>query len=380
MRTNAWRLVWNILALLGILILTLLYPAIDYYRVSMHIHWENRWALFLLIAVPWILMRVTVGMDKRVPTFRFPALALVARVSPGWRANLRDLPGILRTGALFLAVIALARPQDIARGEHADEQGIDMVVLLDLSGSMRAVMDGEGGNWNVGVNPGQRVTRLDTAKEVINDFIRRRRSDRIGVVVFGRSAYVLSPPTLDYQLLTTLVQRMELEMIDGNGTAIGDAIGVGVARLRRGNARSKVLIVLTDGDSNAGMISPEYASQLAQIQGVKIYTIQIGTGDEVEVQNGVDLFGQPHYVRAHFPVNPALLNSIASQTGGESFIAADRQGLENSMHAILDRLEKTRFSSQTATVKDLFMIFLAPAGFMIMAEVILRLTLVRRFP
>src|SRR5207244_11525586 len=125
----------------------------------------------------------------------------------------------------------------------------------------------------------------------------RRKPDRIGVCVFGRAAYIWSPPTLDKTLLAGLVEKMDLELIDGNGTAIGDAVGTGVARLRRSNARSKAIILLTDGDSNAGSIAPDYAAHLAQAQGVKVYTVQIGNGDDVDVQDGVDIFGQPKFVR-----------------------------------------------------------------------------------
>jgi Ca-activated chloride channel family protein len=244
---------------------------------------------------------------------------------------------------------------------------------------MRAIMDGP----TTGTTPkagGPRATRLDIAKEVIVDFISRRKTDRIGVVVFGKAAYVLAPPTLDYSLLTHLVRQMDLDIIDGAGTAIGDALGTGVARLRRSEAKSKAVILLTDGDSNAGSISPEYATHLAQGQGIRTYTVQIGNGDEVDVQDGVDIFGQPRFVRAHFPVNPELLKKIAAETGGESFFANDRAALEESMHAILDRLEKTRILSQSATMEDLFPLLLLPAVLLLVLEAAVRVVVLRRFP
>jgi len=265
----------------------------------------------------------------------------------------------------------------------ADELGIDIAIVLDLSGSMRAVMDGP--PIAVAPQPGKkpsskRATRLDTAKDVILDFISRRKTDRIGVVVFGKNAYVLSPPTLDYSLLSTLISRMELDLIDGNGTAIGDAVGSGVARLRRSNARSKVVILLTDGDSNAGSVSPEYAAQLAGKLGVRIYTVQIGNGDDVEVEEGTDLFGQPRYVRRRYPVNPALLQKMSTDTGGESFVANDRGTLERSMHTILDRLEKTRIEAAQTNTEELFPFFLWPAALLVVFEALARAVFVRRFP
>ncbi|HQY65408.1 MAG TPA: VWA domain-containing protein, partial [Polyangiaceae bacterium] len=228
--------------------------------------------------------------------------------------------------------------------------------------------------------PSKRLTRLETAKDVILEFVSRRKTDRIGVVVFGRSAFILSPPTLDKSLLSGLVSKMELELIDGNGTAIGDAVGTAVARLRRSTARSKAIILLTDGDSNAGTVAPEYAAHLAQTQGVKVYTVQIGDGDEVDVQDGVDLFGQPHFIRTHFPVNPELLRKIAHDTGGESYVATDKKSLSVSMHTILDTLEKTRFESQSATMEDLFPLLLLPAVMLLVLEALARAWLVRRFP
>jgi Ca-activated chloride channel homolog len=329
-------------------------------------------AILLASLVVW---RMTLATDARTPRLRLPAIAPLLTGPRGFRTRLRDVPGMLRGAALVLAILALGRPQSVLRGENADEKGIDLVVVLDLSGSMRALMDAEETR-----RPQQRLTRLDTAKEVILDFVARRKNDRIGVVVFGRTAYILSPPTLDKSLLSMLVSKMELGLIDGNGTAIGDAVGTAVARLRRSDARSKAVILLTDGDSNAGSIAPDYAAHLAQTQAIKVFTVQIGNGDDVDVQEGVDLFGQPKFVREHFPVNPELLKRMASMTGGDSFVANDKRGLEQSMHAILDKLEKTRFEAAAATMEDLFGFLLLPAVALIALEALVRLLLVRRFP
>jgi len=361
--------------------LAALYPALQRGSSWLHATWTNKWWLALLVIVPVVLYRATLGVDARVPRLRIPTIAPLSLGPRGLRTRLRDVPGVLRAASLVFAIVALARPQDVLRGEESEERGIDIVIVLDLSGSMRAVMDGDPHlNTTKPSRSAQRPTRLDVAKDVITDFVSRRRTDRIGVVVFGKNAYVLSPPTLDYGLLTQLVKKMELEVIDGNGTAIGDAVGVGVARLRRSDARSKAVILLTDGDSNAGSIAPEYAAHLAESQGVRVYPVQIGNGDEVEVQDGTDLFGQPHYIRAHFPVNPELLKKIATDTGGESFVATDGKGLKDSMHAILDRLEKTRFVAQAAAMEDLFPFLLFPAVALLVLEALVRLVVIRRFP
>lgn len=334
----------------------------------------------IVIAAVLVLWRMTLAADPRTPRLRMATVLPLLTGPRGFRTKLRDLPAMVRVAAIALALLAIGRPQNVLRGENTDERGIDIVLVLDLSGSMRALMDADSTPARSQGGQVTRLTRLDTAKEVILDFVARRKNDRIGVVVFGRAAYILSPPTLDKSLLATLVSKMELGLIDGNGTAIGDAVGTAVARLRRSSARSKAIILLTDGDSNAGSIAPDYAAHLAQTQAVRVYTVQIGNGDDVDVQEGTDIFGQPRFVREHFPVNPELLRRMASTTGGDSFVANDKKSLEQSMHQILDKLEKTRFEAQAATMEDLFPFLLLPAVALLALEALIRIFIVRRFP
>jgi Ca-activated chloride channel family protein len=351
------------------------------------IAWLGRagWCVLLvavLVAVPYVVWRMTLGADARVPRLGMPTIAPLALGPRGWRTALRDVPGILRGAALVMAVLAIGRPQNVLRGETEEEKGIDIILVLDLSGSMQAIMDAPSdATPGPSVRQGRhRPTRLDVAKDVLVDFVRRRKTDRIGVVVFAKQAFVLSPPTLDYGLITSLVSKIELGVIDSSKTAIGDAVGTAVARMRRSDARSKAVVLLTDGDSNEGVIAPEYSAHLAQKEGVRVYTVQIGNGDDVDVQVGFDLFGQPRYERRRFPVNPELLRKMAKDTDGEAFIATDKSGLEKSMHTILDRLEKTRFEAQASTMEDLFPLLLVPAAVLIALEALVRLLVVRRFP
>jgi Ca-activated chloride channel family protein len=301
----------------------------------------------------------------------------------GLRAWLRDLPGVLRTVSLLLFVLALARPVDTLRPQQSDEEGIDLIVALDLSGSMQAALDNVPEDLLRYIPPqprGIRPTRVDGAKAVVRDFISRRKSDRIGVVVFGASAYVLSPPTLDYQLLDQLVAKMQLNLIDPNGTAIGDALGVAVARLRKSSAKSKAIILLTDGDNKGGKLAPEYAAHLATTIGAKVFTVQIGQGDAAEVLDGADLFGQPRYVTVPFPVNPALLKKLADETGGSTYVATDARTLQASFHDVLNKLEKTKLEATTAHYEDLFGYFLLPGVLLLSIEALLRALVLRRFP
>lgn len=346
---------------------------------GLSIRFAHPYALLLLLFGPLALYRTTWGGDARTPRFWVGASLPLRRAPRGLRTRLRDLPAILRVVALVFAITALARPTRLSRAESGEERGIDIMLVLDLSLSMEAVFEGGASIARQG-EPLRKPTRLDTAKDVIVDFVARRKNDRLGVVVFGRSAYILSPPTLDKTLLANLVRHLELGVVDGTGTAIGDALGAGVARLRRSDARSKVVVLLTDGDSNAGSVSPEYATHLAQGQNVRVYTVQIGNGDDAEVMRGYDRFGEPVYVRERYPVNPALLKKISQDTGAESYIANDRRGLESSMHAILDKLEKSTLEASRASYEELFWAPLGLAGLLLFLELLSRAVVFRRFP
>lgn len=344
------------------------------------VSWQHRWALLLLLLVPVVLWRGTFGEDARMPRLRVGTVLPLAIGPKGARAWLRDAPGVLRACAVAFVALSLARPISYSRPDSSDEKGIDIILVLDLSGSMKAVMDAPAGSLPSRPSGVQRPTRLDVAKEVIRDFIGRRKTDRIGVVVFGKAAYVLSPPTLDYHLLDSMVSKMSLDLIDNTATAIGDAVGVAVARLRRSEARSKAVVLLTDGDNNAGSVSPDYAGHLAKTVGCRVYTIQIGNGDDAEVQDGFDYFGNPHYVRVRYPVNPELLKKLSGETGGEAYVATDAKGLSESMHEVLNHLEKTRFEASQASFEDLFPFMLIPAVLLIALDALVRAWALRRFP
>jgi Ca-activated chloride channel family protein len=361
------RLAVVVAATIAALFIGLCYPVLARGAALLGATWQNWWVLPALLVVPFVFWRSTWGEDRRTPRLRLGTIAPLGTGSVG----------------LGLFVLALARPINTLEPETADEKGIDIVLVLDLSGSMQAVMDNLPENlrqYTPQRDQRIRPTRLDAAKAVIRDFVARRKTDRIGVVVFGKEAYVLSPPTLDYHLLDALVSKMELKLIDGSATAIGDAVGVAVARVRRSPARSKAIILLTDGDNNAGQIAPEYAAHLANVVGAKLFTIQIGSGESAEVQDGFDLFGQPRYVTVPFPVNPELLEKLAKETGGQTYVATDATKLQASFHDVLDKLEKTRFEANVASFEDLYRFLLLPGLVLVALAALLRVLLLRRFP
>ena len=381
-KSRAGRVVFAISLTLTFAVLAFAYPFFARGAAWADVTFQHPYALFLLALVPIVWFFGTFWQDGRRPRLRLGTIAPLAVGPRGVRAQLRDVPGILRSIALALLVLAIARPISVLSDQRADDKGIDIVVVLDVSMSMAAVMDADPSVLPGAPRPepGKRLTRLDTAKLVINDFVSRRKTDRIGAVVFGRSAFILSPPTLDYHLLSQLVGRVALGVVDGYGTAIGDALGTAVARLKNSDAASKVIVLLTDGDSNSGKLAPEYAAELAAKVGAKVYTIQIGDGEEVEVLEGNDLFGQPRYVRHRFPVNPELLKRISTTTGGASYVATDAKALVGSMHSVLDDLEKTRFEASIAAFEDLFPLLLVPGVLLVGLDALLRALLLRRFP
>ena len=346
--------------------------------------WTQRWWLLMLAALPFVLWRGTVGEDRRTPRLLVGTVSALVSGPSGWRVQLRDVPGVLRAVALGFFVVALARPINTLRPENLDESGIDLMLVLDLSGSMQAVMENVPPDLIPLMNrqmPDIPPTRLDGAKAVIRDFISRRKTDRIGVIIFGKEAFVLSPPTLDYQLLDLLVSKMDLKVIDGNGTAIGDAVGTAAARLRRSAAKSKAIILLTDGDNNAGRIAPEYAADLANKVSSKIFTIQIGDGARASVFTGFDLLRHPMFTHnLEFPVNPTLLQNLAKKTGGSAYVATDVKALQASFHDVLNKLEKSRFEASVARYEELFPVLLLPGLLLLSLEVILRAFSLRRFP
>jgi Ca-activated chloride channel family protein len=204
--------------------------------------------------------------------------------------------------------------------------------------------------------------RLFVAKEVISDFIISRKNDRIGLVVFAKEAFTQAPLTLDYLLLRNLIQELKTGVIE-DGTAIGNGLAVSLNRLRDSTAKSRVVILVTDGDNNAGQIAPEQAAEIAQKMGVKVFCILVGKGGKVPYPSGQDLFGNPTYEMVDLPVNIPLLRQIATTTGGQMFLSTDRETLMQSFAQILDQMDKSKMEDARGRARpvDVFPMFLWPA-------------------
>jgi Ca-activated chloride channel family protein len=326
------------------------------------------WALLLLAGVP-LAIGVLALERRRAPALRHPRAALLAAAWRGALGRVAWLPQALVVAAIALVAAALARPQGVERrAEDAAVEGIDIVVALDLSTTMQAA-DFEPQN------------RLHVAKEVLRDFIGRRPNDRIGLVVFAGDAWTQAPLTLDHGILRTLVDRLRFGVIE-DGTAIGNAIATAVNRLRESQARSRVIILITDGDNNAGQVSPQEAAGMAKALGIRLFPILVGKGGLVPYPVGTDFLGRTVYERREFPVNPALLRQLAETTGGAYNTATDRESLVHGLQAVLDRMEKTRVFEigGGSRTRERFDLALLPAFCLAAAGIALGLGRLRSFP
>jgi Ca-activated chloride channel family protein len=292
------------------------------------------WALLSLLAAPaalWLLRR----RRRRMPALILPTIAPARTLRPSLWARLFWLPGAAVALALALTSIGLAGPR-LRTSRRADlgVEGIDIVVAFDLSTSMLAA----------DFRPKDRIS---VAKEVLKNFIASRHNDRIGLVVFASEAYTECPLTLDYRVLQELLDQVKTGVI-ADGTAIGNALATAVNRLRESDAKSRVVILITDGDNNAGNISPQQAAQIAREEGIKVYTILIGKGGRVPYPTGTDLFGRTLYEQVEIDVNPELLSNIARTTGGAAYQATDRATLESGLAQVLDSLQKSKIYEANA--------------------------------
>jgi Ca-activated chloride channel family protein len=325
-------------------------------------------ALWLLLAIPFLIAWVFAARRSRA-VLRFSATHVFATGPRGWRSYLLNLVPFVQAVALAAAVLALARPQDRDhRSRDLSVEGIDIVIALDLSTSMEA------GDFRPN-------NRLFVAKEVLTDFINSRSNDRIGLVVFAGAAYTQAPLTLDYSVLKEIVKQLRTRILE-DGTAIGDALAISLNRLRESDAKSRVVVLITDGDNNAGSISPIDAAKIAQALKVPVFTILVGKGGRVPFPAGQDLFGNTAWREMDIPVNPALLQEISKMTGAEFYRATDSSELKSGFQKVLDALERSKLveGGVATNYRERFHEFLLWAFGLAALEFLLRATVFRVFP
>jgi Ca-activated chloride channel family protein len=318
--------------------------------------------LALLIALPfawWWARR------RRREALVLPALARAGSLPRTWRERLRWAPDALRALSFAGMVLALARPQELAAGRPLTTSGVDIVLTIDASGSMKA-------------EDFQPRNRLEVAKQAAIDFIEERPSDRLGLVTFAGQAVTQAPLTLDHQAVEGSIRRIEIGGL-ADGTAIGTALATAVNRLRVSDARSKVVILLTDGVNNAGQIDPLTAAETAQALGVRVYTIGVGTTGEAPYLLDDPRFGR-RYVRVVVRIDEEILREVAGRTGGRYYRATDPEALSQ-VYAEIDRLERSPLSGRRPVTRvDRYAWLLVFALGLVVAEGVLRGTLFRRLP
>lgn len=282
-----------------------------------------------------------------------------------WRVHADRFLRLIPWVALAALIVALARPQSGTREVEVRSEGIDIVTVIDASGSMRA-------------EDFQPNNRLYVAKEVAKQFVQGRPGDRIGVVVFAGEAFTQCPLTLDHVVVEDMIQSIDFG-IQIDGTAIGSAIATAVNRLRKSEAKSKVVILLTDGRNNAGAVDPLTAADAAAALGIRIYTIGVGVQGDAPYPIDDPLFGR-RYVRQPSDVDDATLTKIAEKTGGLYFRATSSEALKE-IYGRIDRLEKTTVQTREyVDYSDLGPVILRWAGLLLALVVVGRSSLITRLP
>lgn len=328
---------------------------------------ENAWWLLALVPALGAAAAAAWRSAARSPAFRFPDAGALARrggPSAGW--PVRWAPLALKAAALTLAVFALARPQTVRREVAGTAEGIDIILVLDTSESMRAL----------DFDPFDRMT---AAKQAARDFIQRRLSDRIGLVVFGGEPLMACPPTLDYEALLAFLEDVQTGMTQSRGTAVGDGLAAAAAHLKDSGAKSRVAVLLTDGANNAGLVDPRTAAKAAKALGIRVYTIGTAKHGQALVPVDHPVLGR-QMVAIDDDLDEPSLTAVAEETGGRYFRATSAKELSE-IYADIDALEKSTVDRpETVSYTDLYRSLLWPAVLLLAAELLLGQTLLVRLP
>lgn len=320
-------------------------------------------ALFLLLLIPltlyFVFFRAKLLNESLI---RFSSSKIVKKKKSLFQKTFISV-AVLRYLALFSAILALARPGKGVNYTEVENYGVDIMIALDLSPSMMG-MDLE-------------PNRLEAAKDIIEKFAVKRENDRIGLVVFSGEAYLQAPLSLDKEIVKEIVKDSDFDSVESDGTAIGEAVALAAARLKDRKAESKIILLLTDGVSNRGVVDPMTAAEAAKKLGIKIYAVGIGKDGRVPYPDDDKLSGR-YYRQNEF--DEKLLRSMAESTGGKYYRAVDGDSLEKSVSDI-NKLEKSMFKvKKYYDFEDDFFVYLAAAFIFFTAELLLRTVLYRKIP
>lgn len=320
------------------------------------------WLLALLVPMTaWYVWRTLQGGA----TIRISSLGGVAGAPRTVRYYLRHLPFVLRAAAFALLIVALARPRGVEENVRTNTEGIDIMLAIDVSASMLA--------------RDFKPDRMTAAKEVAASFVADRYGDRIGLVAFAAEAFTQSPLTTDQSTLQTLLARIRSGLIDDSGTAIGNGLATAINRLRESEAKSKVVILLTDGVNNRGQITPLTAAEIAKAQGIRVYTIGVGSRGTAPYP-AMDMFGNLTFTNQKVEIDEKTLQQMADLTGGKYFRATDNAKLK-AIYDEINRLEKSKVEVfEHITYHELFLEWVLAALALLAAEYLLRVLVLKRIP
>ncbi|MGN0033690.1 MAG: vWA domain-containing protein [Candidatus Limimorpha sp.] len=315
--------------------------------------------LYALAIIPILIIWYIFYGNSQQAYIKFSDASVFTSLPRGWKIYARHLPFALEMAALALLIIALARPQSSSTNQKVNVEGIDIVMTVDISSSMLA--------------QDLKPDRLEAAKNVGAEFIAGRPEDRIGLVVFASETFTQVPLTTDHGMLLNMMKDMQCGMLE-DGTAIGDGLASSVSRLKDSEAISKVVILLTDGDNNAGSVDPSTAAEMAKIFGIRVYTIGVGTRGTAPYPVQTP-FGGIQYQQIPVTINEPLLQQIADETGGKFFRATSNEKLEQ-IYEEIDKLERSKIEiNEFKRVKEEFLPYVLWAIVLLIIDFILRNTL-----
>ncbi len=331
---------------------------------TMTFEFAEPWLLLLILALLPVFW-LTKDSGAKISYSSIATLKAIRARTP---FHPRQILKILRFLALILIIIALARPQSGKHFSKTDSEGVDILLALDTSGSMKAL------DFKINNQP---TSRLEVVKNVVADFIKKREQDRMGLIVFGEEAFIQCPLTLDHGILLDFLKEIEIGMA-GDATAIGSALGIVTNRMKELKAKSKIAILLTDGRSNAGRLSPQKAAEIAKTFGIKVYTIGVGTKGKAPFL--VDTIFGKKYAYEDVDIDEDGLKQIAQETGARYFRATDTENLAQ-IYDEIDKLEKTEIKVKKYTeYNEMFHWPLLLAILLLLAELVLSRTLLRKIP
>ncbi|MGM9804294.1 MAG: vWA domain-containing protein [Muribaculaceae bacterium] len=325
-------------------------------------HPHYLWLLLLLIPVAvWYILR----HKHNHATMLMTSLSAFKRVGTSWKVVYMHLMFVFRLLAIACLIAIIARPQTHDSWSTSETEGTDIVVALDISTSMLA--------------QDFRPNRFEAAKDVACQFVSGRESDNIGFVIFAAESFTQVPMTTDKAALVNAIQNIDMGALD-DGTAIGDGIATSINRIKEGKAKSKSIILLTDGSNNTGIVAPLTAAAIAREKGIKIYTIGVGSNGTALYPVGTNVYGRTEYQRLPVVIDEATLKSIASSTGGKYFRATNKNVLKE-VFAEIDALEKTQMDVRNFShTEDNYMPYALLLLLLVMVDVVSRYTILRNVP